>query len=163
MSILPTPLRCQPAASEPVQATRAERSLLPPRVFGRFVMRADGCWPWIESKTAQGYGLMWDGQRTVLVHRYVWEHINGRVPDGLVVMHSCDYPTCMRPSHLSVGTYAENEADKWRKGREYDIGASNRAKTQCPQGHPYDDENTHWYRGRRYCWACHLERNAGRL
>lgn len=34
-------------------------------------------------------------------------------------------------------------------------------KTHCPQGHPYDDMNTHWYDGRRYCRACHKERSNG--
>lgn len=35
------------------------------------------------------------------------------------------------------------------------FGAANRAKTHCPQGHPYDDENTYTTeRGTRACRAC---------
>lgn len=30
----------------------------------------------------------------------------------------------------------------------------NYMKTHCPQGHAYDDENTYFYRGRRYCRKC---------
>lgn len=33
----------------------------------------------------------------------------------------------------------------------------NAPKTHCPQGHPYNDANTHLYDGRRYCRACHYE------
>jgi hypothetical protein len=32
-----------------------------------------------------------------------------------------------------------------------------RDKTACPQGHPYDEQNTRWYRGRRYCKACNCK------
>jgi hypothetical protein len=39
--------------------------------------------------------------------------------------------------------------------------AINRAKTHCPQGHPYDDENTRWTAaGGRECRACGRERHA---
>lgn len=37
------------------------------------------------------------------------------------------------------------------------FAAVNLLKTHCPQGHPYDEENTKWYEGRRYCRACHNE------
>lgn len=28
------------------------------------------------------------------------------------------------------------------------------AKTHCPQGHPYDQKNTHRWGGKRYCRTC---------
>lgn len=34
------------------------------------------------------------------------------------------------------------------------LAAANLAKTHCPQGHPYDEANTQWYSGRRYCRGC---------
>jgi hypothetical protein len=47
-------------------------------------------------------------------------------------------------------------------GRRYDerrreaglVGIAPRNRTHCPQGHPYDDENTYLYGGRRQCKAC---------
>ena len=33
---------------------------------------------------------------------------------------------------------------------------SNRAKTECPQGHPYADKNLIRYKGKRYCRTCNL-------
>lgn len=58
------------------------------------------------------------GQRTT-VHRWVYEQINGPVPKGLEVCHSCDNPPCVRPSHLWVGTHGENLKDAYRKGRKH--------------------------------------------
>lgn len=34
------------------------------------------------------------------------------------------------------------------------VGSRQKAKTHCPQGHPYDDVNTYHYRGGRYCRIC---------
>ena len=57
-------------------------------------------------------------QERKLAHRLAWELANGQpAPDGLVVMHSCDNPRCVNPTHLSVGTQAENIHDSIRKGR----------------------------------------------
>ena len=37
----------------------------------------------------RGYGRKYDRtkKRTVMLHRWVWEQINGPIPDGMVVMH----------------------------------------------------------------------------
>lgn len=37
------------------------------------------------------------------------------------------------------------------------IGRENRAKSQCPQGHPYSADNTKVIRGKRYCRTCKRE------
>lgn len=50
-------------------------------------------------------------------HRIMHELYCGPIPPGYVVMHSCDNPVCCNPSHLSMGTQADNMADRDRKGR----------------------------------------------
>ena len=41
---------------------------------------------------------------TQLLHRWVWEQVNGPIPPGMVVMHRCDNPPCFRLDHLMLGT-----------------------------------------------------------
>ena len=33
------------------------------------------------------------------------------IPDGCVVMHTCDRPLCVNPEHLVVGSVTENNRD----------------------------------------------------
>lgn len=42
---------------------------------------------------------------------------------GLVIMHTCDNPSCVNPQHLKLGTQSDNMQDMWDKGRH--PGATN--------------------------------------
>lgn len=84
---------------------------------------SDGCWPWIGSTSAYGYGEFQTGSRrsktrkVYRAHRVAWELIHGNIPLGLHVLHRCDNPPCVRPDHLFLGTAADNVADRIAKGR----------------------------------------------
>jgi hypothetical protein len=79
--------------------------------------------PWLGNKTAQGYGqLVFEGEK-LYAHRvsYSLAYLNGEpIPENLVVRHRCPNGPrvdCVRPSHLELGTYAENSADILIDGR----------------------------------------------
>lgn len=77
----------------------------------------DQCWTWNGATTGHGYGtISVDGKQTQ-THRYAYELFVGRIPDGAVVMHSCDNPPCVNPRHLSAGSYQDNLTDAINKGR----------------------------------------------
>jgi hypothetical protein len=92
-----------------------------PKVLARFLAKVDRtgeCWIWTGGKRRGGYGETRFNGRTQVAGRVALELFIGPVPDGLFVLHSCDNPPCVRPSHLFTGTHADNAADKVAKGRQ---------------------------------------------
>ena len=85
--------------------------------FWMRVRKTDGCWIWTGGKLADGYGHMQISKSQHRVHRYSWELAHGPIPNGLQVLHHCDNPSCVRPDHLFLGTNADNQRDKYEKGR----------------------------------------------
>lgn len=83
---------------------------------------ADGCWIWTGAPDKDGYGFLMvrpgDGKVSVVkAHRMAYEREYGPIPSGLCVLHRCDNPACVRPSHLFLGTQLDNLADMRAKGR----------------------------------------------
>lgn len=88
------------------------------------------CWQWTASTTDCGrgkIGIGGQGGKTETAPRVSWELANGPIPDGLHVLHRCDYPACVRPDHLELGTHQENMAQMAARGRAKHPGATNPA------------------------------------
>lgn len=71
--------------------------------------------------TTDGYGVVKRGGKTVRAHRFAYCSAKGidlEAIRGRVVMHACDNRLCVNPDHLSLGSHADNCADKVGKGRQ---------------------------------------------
>lgn len=85
------------------------------------------CWIWTGSTNQTGYGQMHLGslsdgtRRPQLAHRIAWVITHQEIPDGLYVLHRCDVPSCVNPSHLWLGTADDNSKDMVAKGRHYSL------------------------------------------
>lgn len=104
--------------------------------------RLGRCWLWMGARQKRGYGHLGRNGKTVLAHRFAW----GDVPDGMLVLHRCDNPPCVRRSHLFLGTKSVNALDAVAKGRWPES-----QKTHCLAGHPYDRVDSN---GGRRCRRC---------
>lgn len=52
-----------------------------------------------------------------LAHRVVWEAFNAEPLGDRLVMHTCDNPSCVNPTHLVAGDQFDNMRDCAAKGR----------------------------------------------
>ena len=84
----------------------------PPEIrFWRFVDKDDGCWEW-QGRTAGRYGqFSLTKSKRVPAHRFSYELHFGEIPNGIVICHHCDNPTCVRPDHLFAGSLSDNMQD----------------------------------------------------
>lgn len=90
----------------------------PEQRFWDKVEKTKNCWNWIgKIRSTDGYGVLSIDSKERRSHRLSWEMMNGKIPEGHVICHSCDNPKCVRPSHLFLGTQAENLTDMRNKGR----------------------------------------------
>lgn len=117
---------------------------------------ATGCLLYCGATNNRGYGMFWvtSCHEKIPAHRVAYVLAGGALTDGhSFVMHSCDRPRCCEPSHLTVGTCADNLADMAAKGR------GRRSKLGLPRGvyqvpgcdryygRFWKDGRWHWVRG----------------
>lgn len=103
------------------------------------------CWSWTASTRDKGYGQFGFpglvGPRAA--SRVSYMLFKGAVADNILVCHKCDNPNCVRPKHLFLGSYSDNQQDMRSKGRAPDQTRSDWAD---------------WARGKNHWSAKHPER-----
>jgi len=120
------------------------------------------CWIWTSYITEKGYGrITLKNNKKVYVHRHVYELTNGLIPEELELDHLCRVRNCCNPNHLRLVTSKENSTAAG--SQVFFNGKEHSAKTHCPQGHIYNQENTYIAirkttgKSYRLCRICHKE------
>jgi hypothetical protein len=87
------------------------------KLFWKKVKKTKTCWVWIGDTNESGYGRYCQ----IRAHRVSWVLHYGKIPKGKLVLHHCDNPPCIRPSHLWLGTHKDNVIDMDKKGRRISV------------------------------------------
>lgn len=103
-----------------------------PERFWSKVAFTPKCWMWMAAKHPFGHGYFGVGRKLWRAHRYAWTLFHGQIPDGECVLHRCDVPSCVNPSHLFLGSRKDNRIDCVLKGR-HAKGQRNRAVLNAAQ------------------------------
>lgn len=109
-----------------------------PEVIARFIAKVrvaqneGDCWEWTGSADANGRGRFFFEGKIRTAYRVAFTLFNGPIPDGMMVCHSCDNPSCVNPEHLWIGTGSDNMRDAVRKGRHNYAG---KRVAVCKYGH----------------------------
>lgn len=109
-----------------------------------------GCWIWMASCDADGYGRIRVAGRTAYAHRVYYELVFGVVLMGFELDHLCRVRCCVNPYHLEQVTHKEN----MKRGETFI--AKQLSKIHCLRGHLLEGTNIyHDPLGRkRVCKLC---------
>lgn len=85
--------------------------------FWSKVDKSESCWLWTGAKLRTGYGSIRINNKAERAHRVAYELSVGKIPHGMLILHSCDNPLCVNPAHLRVGDKMENTKDALERGQ----------------------------------------------
>ncbi len=127
------------------------------RFWEKVQRRNNGCleWigarvkPWGKKSNGYDYGLFWWNGKQGMAHVFAYEQVHGLLLPNVELDHLCRNRWCVNERHLQPVSHKDNLL------RSPDTQVSkNLQKTHCPQGHPYDEENTYKWRTSRICKLC---------
>lgn len=85
--------------------------------FWSKVKKTRKCWEWTACLSSDGYGVFRVRNKNKRAHRVAYELCVGPIPASKCVLHVCDNTKCVKPTHLWLGTNADNVHDAMQKGR----------------------------------------------
>lgn len=103
-----------------MSAANKRKGSLKDRLLNKRNITDNGCWEFTGYLNNKGYGEIGKGTRAeglMLAHRASYEVHVGPIPDGMIIMHTCDNPKCFNPEHLQLGTMKDNYDDMVSKKR----------------------------------------------
>jgi hypothetical protein len=119
--------------------------------FWKRVEKTETCWNW-NGSNVRGYGAFSTRHAVrVRAHRFAYEALVGKIPEGLQIDHLCKNTLCVNPAHLEPVTAWVNVM------RSSGVAAVNSAKSKCPNGHDLSGDNLAMYQlrtGKRTCRIC---------
>ena len=121
-----------PTISQPF--ARLAKSSFESRFWSKVEIKSESeCWLWTAYRDRKGYGHFYLAGSDVRAHIVAYKLAHEDFEKGKHVLHRCDNPPCCNPSHLCLGTNAENVADKMRKGRYRCLSGENHANHLRPE------------------------------
>ena len=93
----------------------------------------NGCRLWTGCCNKKGYGQFRIGGKVLYAPRVSYLIVFGEFPEWLRVLHHCDIPACVEPTHLWLGTDQDNATDKMTKGRHTSTKGRH---MNCGENHP---------------------------
>jgi len=107
-----------------------------------------GCKEWPKYLNKDGYGKVSFQGKVRFVHKVVYEHFYGPVPEHHEIDHLCRNRKCGNPEHLEAVPH------------EINIRRGVAPITHCPKGHPYEGDNLRMTRGGyRVCVTCNITKS----
>ena len=79
----------------------------------------EACVAWPRKTDKRGRGRILHNGKIMLAHRWVWERINGPIPAGFLLCHTCDNAGCINLRHLYIGTHTDNMRDMCERRRAF--------------------------------------------
>lgn len=93
------------------------------RFWASSVSVSNGCWIWLGTAHSNNdYGGFSLYGKTYLAHRISYK-LSFEDPKDNLVLHKCNVPFYVNPSHLYLGTQADNAQQCAREGRRYVKGS----------------------------------------
>lgn len=77
------------------------------------------------NKTSIDYVRVRYQGRVERLHRVVYSLWNNtKIPEGLLIRHTCDTALCINPKHLILGTHQDNMQDMMDRGRQHGLSGT---------------------------------------